>query len=262
MLSGVYVARHFAINTDIGRLLESRQPWAQRDAAIGKAFPQREQMILAVVQAPALELADAAANELAAALRQQPARFHAVSQPGGGEFFGRNGLLFLDTGAVKETTAQLGEARPCSMRSRAILRCAALRYALDHAGAAAAARPGQLSDMATLLGQARRAVEGVLAHRRPPCRGWACSTPTCGRAPTASRAASSRSVRCSTTATWGRRRGLDGDPCRGGRSRLAERFGAEVRLTAAAAGRRRVRLGQRGAALNGALTVLAVILIL
>ncbi|TPQ28441.1 hypothetical protein, partial [Cupriavidus pinatubonensis] len=54
--SGVYVARHFAITTDINRLLESDAPWARRDAAIGEAFPQRGQMILAVVQAPASEL--------------------------------------------------------------------------------------------------------------------------------------------------------------------------------------------------------------
>ncbi len=37
--SGAYVARNFAINTDIGRLLESDAPWAVRDAAIGDAFP-------------------------------------------------------------------------------------------------------------------------------------------------------------------------------------------------------------------------------
>lgn len=51
--SGVYVARNFAINTDIGRLLESDAPWAKNDQAISAAFPQRDKMILAVVQAPA-----------------------------------------------------------------------------------------------------------------------------------------------------------------------------------------------------------------
>lgn len=53
VVSGVYVAGHFAINTDISRLLESDQPWARRDAAVSAAFPQRDQMILAVLQAPA-----------------------------------------------------------------------------------------------------------------------------------------------------------------------------------------------------------------
>jgi predicted RND superfamily exporter protein len=110
--SGVYVARHFAINTDIGRLLESNEPWAKRDAAISAAFPQRDQMILAVVQAPAAELADAAANELADALRRKPERFRAVSQPGGGAFFERNGLLFADTDSVTALTQQLTQARP------------------------------------------------------------------------------------------------------------------------------------------------------
>ena len=32
----VYVARHFAIDTDIDRLLDTNAPWAQRDGAISK----------------------------------------------------------------------------------------------------------------------------------------------------------------------------------------------------------------------------------
>ncbi|WP_083384460.1 MMPL family transporter [Cupriavidus sp. USMAHM13] len=265
LLSGVYVARHFAINTDIGRLLESRQPWAQRDAAIGKAFPQREQMILAVVQAPALELADAAANELAAALRQQPARFHAVSQPGGGEFFGRNGLLFLDTGAVKETTAQLGEARPLL---NALARDPSLRGLSDTLSTTLALplQLGQvkLSDMATLLGQGAGAVEGVLAHKpaalswmglldadmRPGPDGLARSfvtvSPVLDYSDLEAGAAASAAIRDAAA-----------------KLRLAERFGAEVRLTGPQPlADDEFASVSEGAALNGALTVLAVILIL
>ncbi|MDN0084211.1 MMPL family transporter [Crenobacter sp. SG2305] len=112
LASGVYVAKHFAINTDIDRLLDVNAPWAQRDAAIGKAFPQRNQQILAVVQAPAPELAEAAADALADALRGQTQHFLAVSQPGGGDFFARAGLLFLPTKTVDEMSTQLVQARP------------------------------------------------------------------------------------------------------------------------------------------------------
>ena len=50
--SGIYVALNFAINTDISKLLESDAPWARNDEAISAAFPQRDKMILAVVQRP------------------------------------------------------------------------------------------------------------------------------------------------------------------------------------------------------------------
>ncbi|TFW24722.1 hypothetical protein, partial [Duganella callida] len=46
-LSGWYAAGHFAIDTDIDRLLESNAPWAQRDAAmtlekrVGRCQPAR-----------------------------------------------------------------------------------------------------------------------------------------------------------------------------------------------------------------------------
>ena len=110
--SGIYAARNFAINTDISGLLESDAPWAKNDAEISAAFPQRDKMILAVVQAPAKELADAAANELADALRQQPNRFKAVGQPGSGAFFERNGLLFADTASVNDMADKLTQARP------------------------------------------------------------------------------------------------------------------------------------------------------
>jgi len=265
LLSSVYVARHFAINTDIGRLLESNAPWAQRDAAIGKAFPQREQLILAVVQAPAVELADAAADELAGALRQEPTRFHAVSQPGGGEFFTRNGLLFLDTAAVKDMTAQLDQARPLL---NTLARDPSLRGLSDTLTTTLTLplQLGQvkLSDMATLLGQSANAAEGVLAGKpaalswmglldadmRPGPDGLARSfiaiSPVLNYSDLEAGAAASDAIRAAAV-----------------RLRLAERYGAEVRLTGPQPlADDEFASVSEGAALNGALTVLAVILIL
>ena len=51
--------------------------------------------ILAVVDAPTPELAALAADALTARLKMQPELFHAVRRPDGGEFFEKNGLLFL-----------------------------------------------------------------------------------------------------------------------------------------------------------------------
>jgi hopanoid biosynthesis associated RND transporter like protein HpnN len=112
VISAFYAATHFSIDTDIDRLLESDEPWARRDAEISKAFPHKRQLILAVVQAPARELADGAADELTRALQAQPQRFRSVAQPGGGDYFARAGLLFLPPAEVEDIASKLQEAKP------------------------------------------------------------------------------------------------------------------------------------------------------
>src|SRR5437868_12532553 len=56
-VSGVYAARHFAINTDINTLISRDLPWRQREIAFDKAFPQHLRSILVVLDAPTPELA-------------------------------------------------------------------------------------------------------------------------------------------------------------------------------------------------------------
>ncbi|CAN0624423.1 Hopanoid biosynthesis associated RND transporter like protein HpnN [Burkholderia multivorans] len=112
--SGVYVAHHFKINTDISKLVDSEPEWAALGDAIDRAFPQRNGTILAVVEAPAPEFATAAAHALTAGLEEQAraGRIGQVAEPGGGPFFERNGLLFLSPEEAASTTAQLASARP------------------------------------------------------------------------------------------------------------------------------------------------------
>lgn len=112
VLSGYYVAHHFKISTDISQLIKTEPEWAARSDAIDNAFPQRGSTVLVVVEAAAPEFADAAANDLAAALSKRTDRFTAVSQPSGGDFFEHNGLLYLSTDKVANTTQQLVSARP------------------------------------------------------------------------------------------------------------------------------------------------------
>src|SRR5205085_7994078 len=85
----LYVVQHFAITTDVGRLMDPHAPWARRDAAVTAAFRERSDTTLAVVRAPPPELAAQAARELAARLRGQPQRFHSVSLGEGSDFFRR-----------------------------------------------------------------------------------------------------------------------------------------------------------------------------
>src|SRR5438309_9312637 len=93
--SGIYAAKHFGINTDINTLISQNLPWRQREIAFEKAFPQHLQSILAVVDAPTPELTSQATVLLFEKLSSNKDSFKSVTQPGGGDFFRRNGLLFL-----------------------------------------------------------------------------------------------------------------------------------------------------------------------
>ncbi len=112
IVSGVYAARHFAINTDINTLISPDLPWRQRDLAFEKAFPQHLQSIMAVVDAPTPELASQATTALVDRLTANKDLFLKVTQPGGGEFFRRNGLLFLPVEEAEKVAKQLTQAEP------------------------------------------------------------------------------------------------------------------------------------------------------
>ena len=111
-LSAGYAVNHFAINTDVSKLISPNLPWRQRELAYSAAFPQRDATILAVIDARTPEQADEAAKRLAQRLAEQPELFKSVQQPGGGSFFRQNGLLFQSPEEVARATNQLTAARP------------------------------------------------------------------------------------------------------------------------------------------------------
>jgi hopanoid biosynthesis associated RND transporter like protein HpnN len=109
--SGYYTAKNFGINTDINKLIASNLDWRQRDIAFDKAFDQ-ERLILAVVEAPTPEFANAASAALEAKLASNKTDFDSVRRLGAGEFFEKNGLLFLPTAEVAQLTGQFQAAAP------------------------------------------------------------------------------------------------------------------------------------------------------
>jgi hopanoid biosynthesis associated RND transporter like protein HpnN len=109
--SGFYTARNFSINTDINTLISPNLDWRKRDNVFEKAF-DRERTILAVVEAPTPELTGTAADALAKKLSGDTTHFESVQPLGSGEFFEKNGLLFLPVEEVGKTTSQLASAAP------------------------------------------------------------------------------------------------------------------------------------------------------
>ena len=103
---------NFSINTDINTLISPNLDWRKRDNQFDQAF-DRDRTILAVVDAPTPELTTAASCR--ACDRNCPAtprisnRFSAL---GAGEFFEKNGLLFLPEAEVGQLTSQFASAAP------------------------------------------------------------------------------------------------------------------------------------------------------
>jgi hopanoid biosynthesis associated RND transporter like protein HpnN len=109
--AGFYTARHFAINTDINTLISPDLDWRKRDNQFGQAF-DRERTILAVVDAPTAELTGAARTALEQKLAGDTKHFDSVQALGAGEFFEKNGLLFLPVADVGRLTGQFEAAAP------------------------------------------------------------------------------------------------------------------------------------------------------
>jgi hopanoid biosynthesis associated RND transporter like protein HpnN len=109
--AGFYTSRNFSINTDINTLISPNLDWRKRDNQFEKAF-DRERTILAVVEAPTPELTGTAADALAQKLSGDTTHFESVQPLGSGEFFDKNGLLFLPVEEVGKLTGQFSSAAP------------------------------------------------------------------------------------------------------------------------------------------------------
>jgi uncharacterized protein len=168
-VSGLYVVRHFSINTDVNALISADLPWRQRELAYESTFPQSTQGILAVVDAPTPELAGAAATALADQLSKHGGLFRSVEEIGGGTFFERNGLLFLDMPQLAGILTQLEGASP----SLAILAPDPSPRGLIQAFSLSlgAAQMGMFDSMPQTLNQLADTVESVLASR-PTSFSW------------------------------------------------------------------------------------------
>ena len=111
IVSGAYSASHFAITTDINKLISRDLPWRQHEAAfeqpISRPFP---------VHAGGRRCAHAGAGErggrgaVRAAARRASSCSSSVEDLSGNPFFARNGLLFQPAAEVKQFTHGLAQA--------------------------------------------------------------------------------------------------------------------------------------------------------
>jgi uncharacterized protein len=111
-LSAWYTSQHFALNTDISKLISPDLDWRKREVMFEKAFPGSHESIVAVVEAPTPELTKLAATSLQSRLESRQDAFISVRNVAGSQFFQQNGLLFLPASEVQETTEKLAQGEP------------------------------------------------------------------------------------------------------------------------------------------------------
>ena len=108
----VYTVRHLAIDTDTSNMLDPELPHRKAARNFREAFPDLPGSIVVFTEAAQLGAAEDAANALATAIRARADIARRVTQPGGGEFFETNGLLYLDTEALWKIDERLQAAAP------------------------------------------------------------------------------------------------------------------------------------------------------
>jgi hypothetical protein len=169
--AAVYSARHFAINTDVNKLISRELDWRQREAEFEKAFPGHFGSTLVVIDAPTAEYASRAAAELGTKLKAQPQLFHSVNDIGGSDFFARNGLLYRPTEDVAGFAKGLGQAAPLvgTLVSDPSLRGLTRTLSLGLIGVQN--KLTTLDALARPLSMASTTIEGVLAGR-PASFSW------------------------------------------------------------------------------------------
>jgi hopanoid biosynthesis associated RND transporter like protein HpnN len=112
VLLGSYAVTHLSVDTDTNDLISPDLPWRKREAEFDRAFPQNVDLLAVVIDGTTPGQAEDAATYLAQWMRDRPQIYKTVRRPDGGEFFTRNGLLFLSVKEVQDVADQLIAAQP------------------------------------------------------------------------------------------------------------------------------------------------------
>ena len=105
-------ASRLGVSTETGTLFSESLPWRQRAMAMQRAFPQNEDLLVAVIDAATPEESEATAAALAGILLPDTAHFKEVRRPDASPYLERNGLLFLDPGPLAALLDQTVDAQP------------------------------------------------------------------------------------------------------------------------------------------------------
>jgi hopanoid biosynthesis associated RND transporter like protein HpnN len=105
-------AHRLGMTTSLAGLFDANLPWKQQETALKKAFPQFNDLIVAVIAARIPEEADATADALAKALGADPTHFASIRRPDTSPYLQQEGLLFLDPATLAEVLDKTVDAAP------------------------------------------------------------------------------------------------------------------------------------------------------
>ena len=112
MLSIWFAAGHLGITTDTALLFSSDLPFRQRAMLLDRAFPQFQDLLVAVIDASEPEEADATAAALARALAADTVHFRSVRRPDALPWLHREGMLFLSPDRLADVLDRTIDAQP------------------------------------------------------------------------------------------------------------------------------------------------------
>ncbi|GGY01681.1 hypothetical protein GCM10007160_32050 [Litchfieldella qijiaojingensis] len=115
-LSLFHAANYLGIDTDTTNMLDPELPFQRAYDRYQQEFPQYEDTLVLVVQSETPETASEAAKRLVQRLGAEKDLIKAVYLPRGGDFFERNGLLFLKTEELTLLVDRLAQAQPLLAR--------------------------------------------------------------------------------------------------------------------------------------------------
>ena len=112
IVAGVAAVNLLGVNSDPIAMLDEDLPFRQTDERLRAEFPNLDNNLLAVVEAPTPEQATLAARQVQRELEAMPEVVNSVSWPAGSEFFAENGLLFLSLEDLEALGERLTAAQP------------------------------------------------------------------------------------------------------------------------------------------------------
>ena len=112
VVSVYYAVHNLRIDTDTTKILSNKLPFLQDRERFLKAFPQDNEAIWVVIDAPIPERTSEALNYLKNKFSQDAQNIQSIFIPGEGKFFERHGLLYLDLERLHELVNTLAEAQP------------------------------------------------------------------------------------------------------------------------------------------------------
>jgi hopanoid biosynthesis associated RND transporter like protein HpnN len=165
---GAFTVLTLGVNTHHTAILSDDMPFWRDYHEFAEVFPILDESLLVVIDADTVEIAQGAANALAARLATEPERYRDVYVPGGDPFFERTGLLYLEIEELEDLSDQLATVQPLLAQIVEDGSLARVAQVLEEGVEYARTDPDAPFDLTLVFDSLTRAVEAVLQGNPRP----------------------------------------------------------------------------------------------